>query len=138
MSAPPLTRLLSLESLDLSRNQLTCLRSLPTNLITLDLSHNMIAELPTELGTLVKLVELNLSFNQLTCLPSAMSNLTNLMSLDLSHNLLRSEGIGAALEGITGLEKLNLDHNPLEESDLPPRTAFLVERVRDPFPIFIQ
>ena len=118
-----------LETLDLSRNQITGLRSLPANLVTLDLSRNMIAALPTEMGSLLKLVELNVSFNQLTCLPPTMSNLTALRSLNASRNLLRSEGIGATLEGITALEELNLDHNPLDESDLPPRTAFLLQRV---------
>jgi Leucine-rich repeat (LRR) protein len=52
----------------------------------LDLSHNLLNNLPAELGLLVNLQMLFLSHNQLKSVPVAISQLTNLLGIDTSDN----------------------------------------------------
>ena len=86
--------LANLESLSLSRNQLT-------------------GEIPTELGSLANLLGLDLSGNQLTGeIPKDLGSLANLESLSLSRNQLTG-GIPTELGGLANLSELYLADNPL-------------------------
>jgi len=59
------------------------------HLQVLDCKHNEIASLPAEIGTLFSLTKLDLSFNMLTQLPWEMASLNqNLKTLDVSRNTL--------------------------------------------------
>uniref|UniRef100_A0A914VKU0 PIF1/LRR1 pleckstrin homology domain-containing protein n=1 Tax=Plectus sambesii TaxID=2011161 RepID=A0A914VKU0_9BILA len=88
------SRLISLQSLNLARNHLHHLplsfwRSLPASLNRLDLSGNELERIPSELCRLVKLVHLALNDNHLIELPEELGLLNGLQALNVSHNRLR-------------------------------------------------
>lgn len=56
------------------------------NLVSLDLSDNLLTGLPAELGQLSKLETLDVSNNRLTGLPMELGNLNQLRILDISGN----------------------------------------------------
>lgn len=79
-----------IQELNLSNNKLSGslqaeIRHLQ-NLVSLDLSDNMMTGVPAEIGQLQNLQYLNLSNNQLTGLPYELGNLKNLKTLDISGN----------------------------------------------------
>ncbi|AMP19950.1 hypothetical protein AZF37_01020 [endosymbiont 'TC1' of Trimyema compressum] len=82
-----------LNSLNLSHNQLT---KLPTeigsllNLSFIDLSYNLLSVLPTEIGNMAHLTNLLLEDNRLTSLPDEICNLIELRNLVIYFNLLTS------------------------------------------------
>ncbi|KAK8941188.1 hypothetical protein KSP39_PZI010590 [Platanthera zijinensis] len=109
-------KLSGLVSLDLSENRLA---SLPTtisalsSLTKLDLHCNHITELPDSIGGLINLAYLYLSGNQLISLPSTICKLQHLEELDLSSNqlMLLPDVIG----DLVNLKILNVETNNLEE-----------------------
>lgn len=87
-----------------------------TDLNTLDLSRNNLTNIPSSLGNLTNLTSLNLSENKLTgSIPSSLGSLTNLTSLDLSFNSLTGS-IPLWLSNLTGLNTLDLSSNKLTGS----------------------
>ena len=83
------------------------------NLVQLNLSHNIIFEIPTEIGMLEKLILLNLEYNQLKSIPSILGNLSNLDRLNLSHNFINN--LPEELWKLKNLKFLGLSENRLEE-----------------------
>lgn len=53
----------------------------------LDISHNQLRELPTDVGHLIYVIQLNLSKNELSLLPDSFGQMTSLQALDLSRNV---------------------------------------------------
>jgi Leucine-rich repeat (LRR) protein len=86
-----------------------------TELTSLDLSHNELADVP-DLGSLSALRTLDLSRNWFKELPlSAIEPLRLLESLDISRNFLRPSTVKAALpilQGLVALRRLDLRFNP--------------------------
>lgn len=123
-----LARLQALESLDLSRNQLT---SVPLArlvcLVSLDLSRNNLASLSADVVSLVKLVTLDVSRNKLTSLPDGFEALQELRTFNGSCNLF--ETLGDSFENMPLLDDLNVGDNPIDEEMLPPHTLLLVQKV---------
>jgi GTPase SAR1 family protein len=109
-----LSQLTQLQSLDLSRNQLTTLPeslSQLTQLQWLDLSGSQLTTLPEWLGQLTQLQSLDLSGNQPTTLPESLRQLTQLQSLDLSRIQLTT--LPESLSQLTQLQSLSLFGNQL-------------------------
>ena len=86
------TKLLSLRTLNLSRNSLTT-NAVPSSifdneeLTTLDLSHNRLTEVPEGLLRAKSLLVLNISHNQLETIPGQLlMTSTDLLHFDASHN----------------------------------------------------
>ncbi len=91
------------------------LLGLADKLLSLDLSHNALKHLPSEIGSLTRLVKLNLSCNELATLPPALCQLTDLQELILAHNELGE--LSDAVGFLQQLHKLDVSHNHLR--DLP-------------------
>ncbi|XP_052046732.1 chondroadherin-like protein [Apodemus sylvaticus] len=119
-STASLVHLTLLTHLYLDKCELT---SLQTNakllkLETLDLSHNNLQSLPSLGQALPALTTLDVSFNKLGSLsPGVLEGLSQLLELNLQNNDLRSLPPGL-LVPTTNLRKLNLANNKL--SELPP------------------
>ena len=60
------------------------------NLVSLDMSHNQLEEVPKEMGDLRNLVHLNLSNNELQAIPSVIFLLAKLETLDVSDNKIKA------------------------------------------------
>jgi len=65
-----------------------CNKSVTKYITKLNISYNLITQLPLQIDHLQFLTHLNLSGNQLTNLPSSICNLKAIMRLGLSHNKL--------------------------------------------------
>lgn len=95
----------------------TCLQSVPeeigelTNLTTLILHSNEIAELPSSIGRLINLKMFDCSKNKLTSYPQELGNLLQLKKLNLSSNLL---GSISSLRTNIALSMLNVGNNKLK------------------------
>ncbi|KAI9192976.1 uncharacterized protein BJ171DRAFT_535611 [Polychytrium aggregatum] len=79
----------TITELDLSHNAIRVLQAclLPVNLQVLDLSHNQITKIPSNLSTsLPHLVELNLFANSITHIPASLGECKELKRLDLGGN----------------------------------------------------
>ncbi|XP_058197268.1 disease resistance protein RUN1-like [Rhododendron vialii] len=106
--------LISLETLDLGRNNL---RTLPdsicnlTRLKKLYLSHCDVSHLPSEIGRLATLEALILKGNSLVNLPDSICNLTLLKNLNLS--LCDVSHLPCEIGRLISLQKLNLGGNNL-------------------------
>ncbi|KAJ1657924.1 hypothetical protein IWQ61_002743 [Dispira simplex] len=75
------------------------------------LSHNLITDLPREIGHLQNLRELYLGHNQIAVFPESLGELTKLEVLDLSHNRIRYLNIH--LTRLSSLRVLDLSFNQL-------------------------
>ncbi|KAF0904567.1 hypothetical protein E2562_035461 [Oryza meyeriana var. granulata] len=84
-----------------------------TNLVTLDLSYNVLTgELPESIGLISKLEELRLTRNNLTGrLPRALSNWTSLRYLDLRSNSFVGDLAGVDFSGLANLTVIDVDSN---------------------------
>ena len=80
-------------------------------LTKLDLSHNMLTELPELIGDLINLTHLSVSDNQLTLLPRSIKQLQHLQELDLRNNKLKS--VVQDTNDLISLERLSVEGNPL-------------------------
>jgi len=90
-----LSPLVSLKSLDLSQNLILRLEIASTSLTEVDLSDNMISNLPKGSITVPSLNSLNLAYNKLVEPPSSALPLPQLRSLALSGNMIRRLGPSA-------------------------------------------
>eukprot|EP01102_Stenamoeba_stenopodia_P015118 TRINITY_DN5119_c0_g1_i1.p1 TRINITY_DN5119_c0_g1~~TRINITY_DN5119_c0_g1_i1.p1 ORF type:complete len:975 (+),score=339.93 TRINITY_DN5119_c0_g1_i1:86-3010(+) len=78
----------SLKILNLAENEI---QSLPAGfaglkLTTLQLAHNELSELPSELGSIQALTELDVSHNKLSAIPESFGNLAALKTLNIANN----------------------------------------------------
>jgi len=87
-----------------------------TALTTLNLSHNLLSQLPVDMANLTNLRELHVSHNVIVKLPSALFSLTNLQILNASNNAITS--IPAEVGQLRSLERLDLSNNSIRR--LPP------------------
>jgi Leucine-rich repeat (LRR) protein len=92
-----------------------------TQLESLNLAGNRLAELPTEIGNLTQLESLNLALNRLTSLPPEIGQLTQLEWFNLNGNQLTE--LPPEIGKLTQLQMLYLDGNQLTE--LPPEIGNL-------------
>lgn len=77
----------------------------------LNLGHNGLISIPSEIGLLTQLRFLDLSINKLTSIPSEIGLLTQLRFLGLAHNKLQS--IPSEIRLLTQLKGLQLSENEL-------------------------
>ncbi|MFA6159065.1 MAG: leucine-rich repeat domain-containing protein [Candidatus Paceibacterota bacterium] len=111
---PQVGQLASLQSLNLSGNELTSLPSkigLLSSLRKLYLSSNALTSLPSEIGLLTSLRKLYLRSNQLVSLPPEIGRLSSLQKLYLSGNALT--GLPPEIGGLSSLRMLDLSRNAL-------------------------
>lgn len=114
-----------LTNLDLSSNVII---EIPSDLgklyalTILDLHDNALTAIPAEIGKLEKLIKLNLSRNKLTKIPVEFFKLSELKTLNLSNNCL--EEINPGVSDLYMLELLDLSNNKL--TSLPSGMGFLV------------
>ncbi len=109
-----LFNLTNLQTLYISRNQLTTIpESIGNlnNLQILDISRNQLTTIPGAIGNLNNLQILYIYNNQLTTIPNSLENLTNLQELDIYNNQLTS--IPESIECLNNLRKLHLYNNQL-------------------------
>ncbi|KAL0265799.1 UNVERIFIED_CONTAM: hypothetical protein PYX00_011514 [Menopon gallinae] len=105
-----------LKSLDLSHNRLA---TLPKEIGSLSqlrwlyLNHNQLTTLPKEIESLSQLKELRLCFNHLTTLPGEIGSLSQLRWLYLNHNQLTT--LPKEIESLSQLQELSLCFNQLTE-----------------------
>ena len=83
-------------------------------LTALNVSHNLLRHLPSNLGKLTRLTELHASHNQLGSVPDEITALTRLTTLDLSHNVI-GPGLPGGWNGMKRLEEFNVSFNALEK-----------------------
>lgn len=103
--------LVQLRILDVTDNDLTEFPTEMTNLTNLNISENLISELPTDIGKLVRLEVLDVSYNNLTELPDELGNLVNLKELNLEENIISE--LQPEIGHLTNLTRLNLFANYL-------------------------
>ncbi|CAH1959487.1 unnamed protein product [Acanthoscelides obtectus] len=114
-----------LSHLDLSSNVLTDIPGkigMFQDLLVLNLHCNNLTELPKEIGSLQKLTKLTLNSNKLTHLPDDFFKLVELRQLTLGGNCL--ESISKDISDLVMLEKLDLSNNSI--LNLPPGMGFLI------------
>ena len=118
-----------LRTLNLRYNSLTHTSIPPSvfeteELTTLDLSHNLLAEVPEGLLKCKSLLVLNLSHNQLEMIPSQLlMTTTDLLHLDLANNEL--DALPPQLRRLSNLQTLILSNNPLSHFQIRPLPALL-------------
>jgi Leucine-rich repeat (LRR) protein len=121
---PDISKLSSLQFLDLSGNELN---TLPAeigklkSLQILDLSRNELESLPPEIGQLTNLRILYLSYNNLATLPPEIGKLSSLTYLEAIQSHLKT--IPPEVGQLSNLTQLNLVENEL--TNLPPEIAQL-------------
>ena len=118
-----------LRNLDLSHNNLTTIPkqiSVLENIVVLNLSHNEIELLPTELFTACTgLQHLDLSHNKLQSLQIQFIRLSRLQHLDLSSNPMENYIFRRAFERLTKLQFLNLSNTGRFFLETPDQTSGL-------------
>jgi len=87
-----------------------------TALTTLNLSHNMLSQLPDEMANLVNLRELYVDHNVIVKLPASLFNVKTLQILNASNNAITS--VPAEVGQLHSLERLDLSNNSIRR--LPP------------------
>ncbi|KAJ8912934.1 hypothetical protein NQ315_017265 [Exocentrus adspersus] len=117
-----------LTNLDLSSNVLTNIPgkiSMFQDLTVLNLQDNNLMTLPPELGNLTKLTKLSINHNKINSLPKELYKLTELKHLSISNNCL--ENISKEVVDLVMLDKLDISNNMIPE--LPSGIGFLVRLV---------
>jgi hypothetical protein len=84
-----------------------------TKLKAFNISHNALIQLPFFIGQLSKLVIIMANNNNLTSLPRSFTRLVNLLSLNVSHNPLKS--LPAEIAELPSLRKFLTDECPFEQ-----------------------
>ncbi|XP_030749929.1 leucine-rich repeat-containing protein 40-like [Sitophilus oryzae] len=82
-------------------------------LTNLDLSSNVLTEVPGRIATFQDLTIINLQDNSLTCLPAEITTLTKLTRLILNHNKINT--LPNDIDKLIDLRVLRISHNLLEE-----------------------
>ncbi|RNA35469.1 leucine-rich repeat-containing 57 isoform X2 [Brachionus plicatilis] len=107
----------SIRNLDLSHNRLTIITSnLFTNmenLKTLNISNNKIESISGEIGRCVKLESLDMSHNLLKDIPNSVNQLKNLKKISINNNQLTR--IPKELSQLTQLDFVDLSSNKIKE-----------------------
>ncbi|CAB4054425.1 Leucine-rich repeat-containing protein 40 [Lepeophtheirus salmonis] len=113
--------LIKLKTFSAAHNSLKCLSSSIISrwesLDELDLSHNHLQNLTSDVGFLSQLTRLSLSYNQIREVPSELSFLRRLTMVELSHNQIQSVGDIFYSES-TCLEQLYLQNNEIKDFPL--------------------
>lgn len=115
LDASSLQHITHLRRLKVAHNKLSAIPNLGSlaHLIDLNLAHNAIPQLTSDLKKLPLLKNLDLSFNKITSIPSGIfTNRSKLQHLSLSSNKISSIEKGA-LDNLTSLETLLLNRNRL-------------------------
>lgn len=103
-----------LKQLTISESSITSVQSYIfkplVNLVKLNLSNNLLEELPPGLDQLVNVKYINFSDNYLTSLKNLPTNLTQLITLNFNNNKLEDL---CGIENIPALEKIDLRRNKL-------------------------
>ncbi len=94
----------------------SCLVDGSKNIIGLNLSGNLLGEIPETIGNLKYLSILFLSDNQLFSLPDSIGNLKRLRELYLERNNLTC--LPESIIGLKNLDTINLSGNPLSDPPL--------------------
>ena len=81
-----------------------------------DMSHNVMEELPDFLYQSVGVLEVLSPHNKIRCLSGDVANLTNLKTLELTHNCIR--GLPPELSQCTKLRVISFDDNEIEDRRL--------------------
>lgn len=124
LDARSLQHLTQLKRLKAAHNKLSAIPNLGSHphLTDLNLAHNAIPELTSDLKKLPQLRNLDLSFNKITSIPAGVfTNSSNLQRLFLSSNKISSIKNGS-LENLTSLQTLQLNRNRLSTI---PKNLFL-------------
>uniref|UniRef100_A0A0K2T2H8 Leucinerich repeatcontaining protein 40like [Metaseiulus occidentalis] n=1 Tax=Lepeophtheirus salmonis TaxID=72036 RepID=A0A0K2T2H8_LEPSM len=112
--------LIKLKTFSAAHNSLKCLSSSIISrwesLDELDLSHNHLQNLTSDVGFLSQLTRLSLSYNQIREVPSELSFLRRLTMVELSHNQIQS--VGDIFSESTCLEQLYLQNNEIKDFPL--------------------
>ena len=107
----------NLKRLNLRDNELTNFPKIPNNLVSeleyLDVSHNHISEIPTEIINLNSMNEFLCSHNKLEWLPEAASFWAGIMRLDIRNNRLRN--LPNSMVNLTKMTYIDLEDNFLTE-----------------------
>lgn len=85
----------------------------PHRLLKLNLSHNNLNGIPSEMGQLILLRDLNLSFNKLQVVSGSIASCIRLKSLDLSNNEITH--IPPELAACSMLETMDVSNNRLDD-----------------------
>ena len=105
-----------LKMLSLADNSLTTLENEPANLIRsvthLNLSSNLLIDIPSAMASLYNLTSLNLSYNMISFTTGINTVLGNIQELDLRGNRLT---VLAGLERLWALERLDVRDNRIED-----------------------
>ncbi len=105
------------DSVALSHNLISCcsivqLKKLGSSVKSLNISHNLLTELPEDLGlVMMSLTELNLSYNGISALPDSICQVACLRHLSLKGNKLQQ--LPAGLELLSTLRSLDASHNSI-------------------------
>jgi len=83
-----------------------------TSLTRLNLSNNLLEELPAELGKMTQLRRLSVSENRLRTLPSSMSGMASLERLNVSHNSI-IDIPEQVFNGMASIHSIDLQYNKL-------------------------
>ncbi|XP_018577027.1 leucine-rich repeat-containing protein 40 isoform X2 [Anoplophora glabripennis] len=117
-----------LTNLDLSSNVLTNIPekiSMFQDLTVLNLQDNNLTTLPPELGNLTKLTKLSINHNKINNLPKEFYKLTELKNLSISDNCL--DNVSKDIADLVMLEKLDISNNAIPK--LPSGIGFLVRLI---------
>lgn len=104
-----------IKKIDLSYNEYSAINKIifeyQDSLRHLVYSHNIIQEIPSEIGDMALLIEINLSHNLIKTIPSTIGKLVHLESLDLSHN--KIEVVINEIIQLKTLSFLNINNNKI-------------------------
>jgi Leucine-rich repeat (LRR) protein len=95
------------------------------DLVSIDVSHNLITSVPEDIARVESLETLIISYNKLSALPSAaLAKLANLGKLQIDHNMLARLD-SKLFEGKLNLRELKAQHNKISGA-LPESTGRMV------------